>query len=83
MRNKESIIFGENGIEKSVPGHLGYELLRVFSLRGNFVDNVFHKAYPLTSFLKRVSSLAAGAFGCYSVLITLPLIKKNLKNKNI
>ena len=43
---------------------------------GNFVDYVFYKAYYLTSFLKHVSPLAAGAFGCYSVLITLPVILK-------
>ena len=30
--------------------------------------------YHLTSFLKHVSSLAAGAFACYSVLITLTVI---------
>ena len=42
--------------------------------RGNFVDYVFYKAYHLTSFLKHVSPLAAGAFGNYSVLITLPVI---------
>ena len=41
---------------------------------GNFVDYVFHKAYHLMSFLKRVSPVAAGAFGCYSVSITLPVI---------
>ena len=47
--------------------------------RWNFVDYVFHKGYHLTSFLQHVSLLAAGAFGCYSVLITLPLIfKKNV-----
>ena len=44
------------------------------SPRENFVDYVFHKAYHLSSFLKYVSSLPTGAFGCYSVLITLPLI---------
>ena len=52
---------------------IGYELLRVLlppPPRGNFVDYVFHKGYHLTSFLKHVSLLAAGAFGCYSVLIT-------------
>ena len=55
--------------------HLGYELLRVlFPPGGNFVDYVFHKAFYLTSVLKHVSPLAAGAFGCYSVLITLPVI---------
>ena len=43
---------------------------------GNFVDYVFHKAYYLTRFLKLFSPLVAGAFGCSSVLITLPLIKK-------
>ena len=54
---------------------IGYELLRVLlPLRGYFVDYVFHKAYHLTSFLKLVSPLATGAFGCYSVLITLPVI---------
>ena len=55
---------------------LGYELLSVlsFSPKGIFVDYVFHKAYYLTIFLKHVSPLVAGAFGCYSVLITLPLI---------
>ena len=45
-----------------------------FVPRGNFVDYVFHKGYHLTSFLKHVSLLAAGVFGCYSVLITLPVI---------
>ena len=54
---------------------IGYELLRVLLPPwGNFVDYVFHKAYHLTSFLKHVSPLVAGAFGCYSVLITLPVI---------
>ena len=54
---------------------LGYELLRVLlPPRGNFGDYVFHKAYHLTSFLKHVSPLAASAFWCYIVLITLPLI---------
>ena len=47
--------------------------------RGNFVDYVFHKAYHLTSFLKYVSFLPTGAFGCYSVLITLPLIVEKQK----
>ena len=42
--------------------------------RGNFVDYVFYKAYHLKRFLKHVSPLAARAFGCYSVLITLPVI---------
>ena len=59
---------------------LGYELLRVLlALRewgGDFVDYIFHKAYP-NELLKHVSPLAAGAFGCYSVLITLPVIYKN------
>ena len=58
---------------------LGYELQRVLlplPPRGNFVDYVFHKVYHLTSILKHVSPLAAGAFGCYSVLITLPVILK-------
>ena len=60
--------------------YIGYELLRVLlpqpppPPRGNFVDYVFHKAYHLTSFLKHVSPLAAVAFGCYSVLITLCVI---------
>ena len=49
--------------------------------RGNFKNYVFHKAYHHTSFLKLVSPLATGVFGCYSVLITLPIIF--LKNKNI
>ena len=40
-KNKESIIFGENGIEKSVPGHLGYELLRVFLPQGEFCRQCF------------------------------------------
>ena len=54
---------------------LGYELLRVLlPPRENFVDYVFHKAYHLTGFLKHVSPLATGALGCYSVLITLPVI---------
>ena len=48
--------------------------LLVLLPQGDFVDHVFHKAYHLTSFLKHVSSLATGVFGCYSVLITLPLI---------
>ena len=43
--------------------------------RRNFVDYVFHKAYHLMSFLKHVSILAAVAFGCYSVLITLYPLK--------
>ena len=30
------------------------------------------------SFLKHVSPLAAGAFGCYSVLIHYPSFKKNV-----
>ena len=30
------------------------------------------------SFLKHVSPLAAGAFGCYSVLIRYPSFKKNI-----
>ena len=49
--------------------------------RGNFVDYVFLKAWHLTSFLQHVGHLAVGAFGCCSVLNTLPLIF--LKNKNI
>ena len=53
---------------------LGYKGFAPPSPRWNFVDYVFNKAYYLTSFLKHVSSLAAGEFGCYSVLITLPLI---------
>ena len=54
--------------------HLGYELLKVLlHPRGNFVDYDFHKAYHLKSFLNHISPLAAGAFGCYSVLITLPV----------
>ena len=40
------------------------------------MDYIFHKDYHLTSFLKHVSPLAAGAFGCYSVLITLPVSLK-------
>ena len=40
----------------------------------NFEDYVLYKVYHLTSFLEHVSPLAADAFGCYSVLITLPLI---------
>ena len=44
------------------------------SLQGEFADYVSHKAYHLKSFLKHVSPLAAGAFGCYSVLTTLPVI---------
>ena len=48
--------------------------------RGDFVDYVLnYKAYHLTSFLKHVSPLAAGAFRCYSVLITLSIIFK-IKN---
>ena len=38
------------------------------------------------SFLKHVSPLAAEAFGCYSVLITLPVIylkKQNYVNKAV
>ena len=60
--------------------YLFYALLRVCSPhRGNLVDYVFHIGYYLTSFLKHVSALAAGAFGCYSELITLPVIlKKNV-----
>ena len=46
------------------------------SPRRKFLDCVFHKAYHLTSFLEHVSLLAAGAFGCYSVSITLPVISK-------
>ena len=42
--------------------------------RGNFVDYFIHKVYFLTGFLKHVSLLAAGAFVCYSVLNTVPLI---------
>ena len=38
--------------------------------------HVFHKAYHLTRFLKHVNPLAAEAFECYNMLITLPLIKK-------
>ena len=60
---------------------LGYELLRVLlPPRGNFVDHVLLRVYHLTSFLKHVSPLAVGAvgaFGCYSVLITLPLKSQN------
>ena len=60
---------------------IGYELLRVLlpPPRGNFVDYVFHKGYHLRSFMEYVSLLAAGAFGCYSVLITLPVIFLNTK----
>ena len=43
-------------------------------LGGDFVDLVFLKAYYLTSFLKHVNPLVAGAFAYYSVLIKLPLI---------
>ena len=35
------------------------------------------------SFLKHVSPLAAWAFGCYSVLITLPVIKKTNKQNYV
>ena len=35
---------------------------------------MFNKVYHLTSLLKHVSHLATGAFGCNSVLITLPVI---------
>ena len=35
--------------------------------------------YHITSFLKRVGPLAAWAFGCYSVLITLSPIKNVIK----
>ena len=66
---------------------IGYELLSVLlpPPSGNFVDYVFHKAYHLTSLVKHVSPLAAGAFGCYSVLITLPVIfiKQNYINKAV
>ena len=56
---------------------VGHKLLRVsLPPRGNFVDYCFQKAYHLESFLKHVSPLVAGDFGCYIVLITLPLIKK-------
>ena len=62
----------------TVTSQFGYELLRVCSPRGNFVDHVFLKAQHLTSFLKHVSPLAVGVFGCYSLLITLTLkLKKN------
>ena len=40
---------------------------------GNFVDYVLLNVYYLTGFLKHVS-LLVGAFGCYSVLITLSSI---------
>ena len=53
---------------------LGHELLRVLLPQGNFVDYVFLKVEHLTSFLQHVGHLAVEAFGCYSVLNTLPLI---------
>ena len=60
---------------------LGNELLRgLLPTGGDFVDRVFLKAYHLRSSWKHVSPLAAGTFGCYSVLITLPLIFKKKKN---
>ena len=64
---------------------VGYQLLRVLLSppRGDFVDHVFHKAYCLTSFLKHVFPLAAAALGCYSVLITLSLIKKQYEIKAV
>ena len=53
---------------------IGYALLRVLLPQGDFVEHIFRKAYHLTGFLKHVNLLAVGAFGCYCVLITLPLI---------
>ena len=61
--------------ELIVTKQIGHALLRV-SGRGNFVNSVFLKAYYLTSFLKYIRSLSDGVFGCYSMLNTLPLIKK-------
>ena len=63
--------------------HIGFELLRVLLPPGEILKNFFHKAYHLTSFLKHVSPLAAWAFGCYSVLITLPIIKKTNKQNYV
>ena len=73
--DKVSCLRTQDSGNPSVP--IGYELLRVLLSPppgGNFVDYVFHKACHLTSFFKNVSPLAAGAFWCYSVLITLPVI---------
>ena len=70
---------------KFLIGHLtflGHELLKVLlPTSENFVDYIFLKAWHLTSFLQHVGHLAVGAFWCYSVLNTLPLMF--LKNKNI
>ena len=60
---------------------LGYELLRVLLPPGGILQTMFfHKAYHLTKFLKHVSPLAAGVFGSYSVLFTLPVILKKKQN---
>ena len=51
------------------------------SFQGEFCRPCFFKAYYLTSILQHVSPLAVGAFGCHSVLVTLPLkFTKTKKN---
>ena len=61
--------------------YIGHELLSVLHPKGDFVDHVFLRGYHLTSFLKHISSLVGGVFGCYSILISLLL--KCFKNKNV
>ena len=76
-KSKQSGMHSINFVEmcaSSAAEVLGYELLKILLPQGNFVDYVFPKGYHLKSFLKHVSCLAAEAFGCYSVLITLPVI---------
>ena len=62
---------------------LGHELLKVLPpTPGGFYRLCFLKAYQLSSFLHKVAHLVVWAFGCYCMLITLPLISKN-KTKTV